>query len=128
MICHSFFCIELFCDEALATWMQNIVTTLEKSVFVIGRTSAVAIASARGRRALQCMILLWEGFFIKVPQFSCWYEWNLGFLGEEGLYSMALHPGPQWLPQLTRWQALIAGYYNHDFRLHNHLAMGEDLQ
>jgi hypothetical protein len=39
---------------------------------------------------------------------------------------MALHPGPQWLPRLTRWQALIAGYYNHDFGLHNHLAMGED--
>jgi hypothetical protein len=38
--------------------MQNIVTTLEKSVFVIGRTSSVAIASAMGRRALQCMILL----------------------------------------------------------------------
>jgi hypothetical protein len=108
--------------------MQNIVTTLEKSVFVIGRTSSVAIASAMGRRALQCMILLWEEFFIKVPQFSCWCEWNLGFLGEEGLYSMALHPGPQWLPRLTRWQALIAGYYSHNFRLHNHLAMGEDLQ
>ncbi len=68
--------------------MQNVVTTLEKSVFVIGRTSSVAIASPRGRRALQCMILQWEGFFIKVPQFLCWYEWNLGFLGEEGLNSM----------------------------------------
>jgi hypothetical protein len=108
--------------------MQNIVTTLEISVFVIGRTSSVAIASARGRRALQCMILLWEGFFIKVPQFSCWYEWNFGFLGEEGLCSMVLHPGPQCLPQLTRWQALIAGYYSHDFRLHNNLAMWQDLQ